>query len=116
MTKYKLTLTTSAGGTATATNRDPVSGEVCSIYVDLGTLDATADVAVTVNDGDGALPVITLTNVSSGWYYPIVSGVHYSGSGTPKTDGYVPVVGYITATVAQGGATKTGAVYVFVEE
>jgi hypothetical protein len=116
MTKYKLALTTDGAGAATAITTDPVSGEVCSIYVDLGTLEHTTDVVVTVNDGDGSLPVITLTNVTTGWYYPIISGVHYTGSGTPKTDGYVPVVGYITATVAQGGATKAGAVYIFVEE
>lgn len=117
MTKYKLALTTTAGGAGTATTPEPCAGEVCSIYVDLGTLDgSTTDLTITVNDGDGALPVITLTNVSTGWYYPIVSGVHYTGSGTPKTDGYVPVVGYITATVAQGGASKAGSVYLFVEE
>lgn len=118
MTKYKLALATNSSGAATATITDPVAGEVCSIYVDLGTLDnTTTDIAITVNDGDGSLPVLTLTNhTTSGWYYPIVSGVHYTGSGTPKTDGYVPVVGYITVTVAQGGASKAGAVYIFVEE
>lgn len=118
MAKYKLALTTDAAGAATAKTFDPVNGEICGIYVDLGTLDnTTTDIAITVNDGDGSLPILTLTNQStSGWYYPIVSGVHYTGSGTPKTDGYIPVVGYITTTVAQGGASKAGAVYIFVEE
>ena len=117
MTKYKLALSTNAGGTGSATTPEPCAGEVCAIYVDLGTLDgSTTDLTITVNDGDGALPVITLTNVASGWYYPVVSATHYTGAGTPKTDGYVPAVGYITASIAQGGVSAAGSVYVFIEE
>jgi hypothetical protein len=117
MTKYKLPVATNGAGTGSAVTPEPCAGEVCSIYVDLGTLENTTDLTITVNDGDGALPVLALTNATTGWYYPVVPAVHYSGaSHTPKTDGYIPVVGYITATIAQGGASKAGSVYLFVEE
>ena len=117
MTKYKLAITTTAGGAGSATTPEPCAGEVCAIYVDLGSLDGTTtDIVIAANDGDGALPIITLTNVTTGWYNPVISSTHYTGSGTPKTDGEVPAVGYITATIAQGGASKSGSLYLFIDE
>lgn len=114
MRKISVTLSTAAGGTGTATTSRPVAGCIYGIYVDLGTLEATSDITFTQSDG---IPVLVATNVAaSGWYFPIISGTHYSGSGTPKTDGEVPVVGYLTATIAQGGASKSGTITYFVEE
>jgi hypothetical protein len=117
MTKQKLTLTTDAGGAATATTNRPLNGELYGIYVDQGDLATTVDITVTQNDGQGQLPVVTITNQSaSTWYHPIITATHFSGSGTPKTDGMMPIVGYVTITLAEGGATKTGTAYILVEE
>lgn len=114
--KFKLTLTTDGAGNASARTKEPVNGEIDGIYVDLGTLDAASDITITQNDGEGSLPIATITNATTGWYFPIITAIHVSGSGTPKTDGYMPVVGYITANVASGGSVTTGSVYVFVHE
>lgn len=116
MTKLKLTLSTNAGGTGSAKSR-VVDGCLYAIYVEVGTLEATSDLTITQNDGQGELPVLTLTNVSgSAWYFPVISATHYTGSGTVKTDGEMPVTGEITIAVADGGASKTGAIYLLVEE
>lgn len=116
MTKLKLTLSTNAGGTGSVSSR-AVDGELYGIYVDVGTLAATSDLTITQDDGQGSLPVLTVANVSaSAWYFPIISGTHYTGSGTPKTDGKMPLTGAITVAVAEGGASKTGTIYLLVEE
>jgi len=114
--KFKLALTTDGAGAASARTKEPVNGEIDGIYVDPGTLDAAADITIEQNDGGGALPVAYIANATTGWYFPIITAIHVSGSGTPKTDGYIPVVGYITASVANGGAAATGSVTVFVHE
>jgi len=117
MTKHKLTLTTSAGGAATATTNRPLNGCLYGIYVDQGDLATTVDITVTQNDGQGELPVFTVTNQSaSEWYFPVIHGEVYNGSGTHKNDGAMPIAGYVTITLAQGGATKTGTAYILVEE
>jgi hypothetical protein len=116
MTKLKLTLSTNADGTGSVTSR-VVDGCLYGIYVEVGTLAATSDLTITQNDGQGSLPVLTVANVSaSGWYVPVISATHYTGSGTPKTDGMVPVTGEITIAVAEGGASKSGSIYLLVEE
>ena len=112
--KTKVTLTTSAGGVASATTDRPLNGCIYGIYVEQGDLAATADLTITQDD---SLPILVITNSSaSAWHFPVISATHYTGSGTTKTDGMVPVAGYITVAVAQGGASKTGTVYVLVEE
>ena len=115
--KTKVTLTTSAGGVATATTDRPLNGCIYGIYVAQGDLASTADLTITQNDGQGELPVLLITDsAASAWHYPVISATHYTGSGTTKTDGMVPVAGYVTVAVASGGATKTGTVYILVEE
>lgn len=117
MTKVKLTLATNASGVASATTDRPLNGCIYGIYVSQGDLAATADLTITQNDGQGSLPILTITNsTASAWYFPIISGTHYTGSGTPKTDGEMPVAGYVTVAVAEGGVSKTGIAYLLVEE
>ena len=114
MRKISVTLSTGAGGAGTATTSRPVAGCIYGIYIDVGTLAATGDITFTQSDG---IPVLVTTNVSaSGWYFPVISATHYTGAGTPLTDGDVPVVGYLTAVIASGGASTSGTITYFVEE
>ncbi len=114
MRKISVTLSTDSGGTGAATTSRPVAGCIYGIYVEVNTLENTSDITFTQSDG---IPVLVATNVAaSGWYFPVISATHYTGSGTTKTDGDIPVVGYLTATIASGGASKSGTITYFVEE
>lgn len=118
MQKLKLTLTTDASGVASATTDRQVDGEVCGVYVEIGTLAATVDLTITQNDGQGQLPVFYVANVTaSQWYAPAINDCDYAtGIATSYTHEEVPVSGYITVSCVQGGASKTGSVYIFVED
>lgn len=118
MTKLKLTLATDAAGVASATTDRQVSGEICGIYMSVGTLAATADVTITQDDGQGSLPVLTITNLAaSDWYAPGINQHDYAtGTATTYTHVEMPAVGYITVSVAQGGASKVGTAYIVVDE
>jgi hypothetical protein len=116
--KIKLTLTTNAGGTATATTDRPLNGEICGIYMSIGTLAATSDITITQDDGQGSLPVLTITNLAaSDWYAPGINQHDYAtGTATAYTHVEMPVAGYVTVAVAQGGASKVGTAYILVSE
>jgi hypothetical protein len=118
MTKVKLTLTTDAAGVATATSDRALNGEICGIYMSVGTLAATADITITQNDGQGQLPVLTITNLAaSDWYAPGINQNDYAtGTATAYTHVEMPIAGYVTVAVAQGGASKVGTAYVLVDE
>lgn len=108
-----ITLTTDAGGDCTAYSTD-VAGLVIGYAYDRGTLDnATTDITVTEEDTGASL--LTLTNVTaSARYRPRVATHDVNGLATGALDAPA-VVGRIKVVVAQGGASKTGTLHVYID-
>ena len=111
--RVAITLTTDGSGDCTAYS-SPVTGFVIGYYYDRGTLDnATTDITVTEEDTGAAL--LTLTNVTaSARYRPRVATHDVTGVATGALDAPA-VVGRIKVVVAQGGASKSGTLYAYID-
>lgn len=111
----ELPFTTNGSGAATVTAPAEVIGKVYAMLWDQGTCSAGVDVQVDSSFAGLTINVATLTN-------PAASGIYYLRAATAGLTGsaltdYAPPlsVGTLTVTIAQGGATKTGKVTLFVE-
>jgi hypothetical protein len=108
-----ITLTTDGAGAATAFS-GRISGFIIGYYVDIGTLAAGA-VDITVTDDSTTEALLTLVNVAASVRLRPRLPTHDSTGqltgalDAPWVDGRLKVV------VAQGGATKTGTLYVYVD-
>lgn len=111
--RVEIALATDGSGDCTAYSSS-VAGHVIGFYYDRGTLDnATTDITVT-EEFTGA-PILTLTNVTaSARYRPRVATHDANGVATGALDAPA-VVGRIKVVVAQGGASKTGTLYAYID-
>ena len=123
MTRHDFTLTTDGSGAATVFSADPAHGEIRQIrYVPGGTpLDTGADLTVT-GEGSG-LVLATLTDIgTSAVQWAPRQATHstagaaslYAAGGTAVTDRIGIANERIKVVVAQGGATKTSTLHVWV--
>jgi len=109
----KFSLTTDGSGDASSTT-DTLQGiEVVAISVDY---DATAAVGtdLTVNLSNPNSDILVLTNNNTdALHYPTVATSDGTGSARADFVNNILVNGTITATIAQGGASKTSTVTVY---
>lgn len=111
--RVAIALATDGSGDCTAFSVK-VSGLVIGYAYDRGTLDnATTDITVTEEDTGASL--LTLTNVTaSARYRPRVATHDVNGNATGALDAPA-VVGRIKVVVAQGGASKAGTLYAYID-
>jgi hypothetical protein len=109
----------------TATTAYPLTGEIVSIRMGNAgsavTAGGSADFTFTrLSDGG---TVLAVTNVSAPWQYQPREPAHTttggttaysSGVGPVLTDG-VPIADYLVCTIAQGGPSASGTVYIYYE-
>ena len=122
MVVHSVAITTDGSGDATVYS-PPTFGVVAAIrYVPDATtpLDNGAD--ITVTDNGTGLQVLTQTNLGPGnrefWpraYTVTTTGTVATYDGTRNVLDLVPVAGAIKVVVAQGGATKSGTLYFFIQ-
>jgi len=120
-TEY-LQVTTDGSGDGTAVSR-PLNGTLYMVQWVDGDFADGVDGTFTVgsNDAGVAYTVLTLTNANSdALYFPRATADDLAGAdstydGTRVVYGVEPpIVGKVTLTVAQGGATKTGGAVLFI--
>lgn len=120
---HTVSLTTDSSGDVTAYTRTTRGTVLAVRYVPDGStpLDTGAD--VTITDNVTGLQVLAVTNMglSSRDFWPraftmTTTGTValYAGGGTNVLD-LVPVANAIKVVVAQGGATKSGTLYIYVQ-
>lgn len=121
MVRHKFSITTDGSGNATTVSEQICNGEVWDVqYVPSGTpFDATVDLTIT-----GAITgkaILTLTNVGAAATHHVRAAVVdqagaarlYAAGGTAVSD-RVAVAEPIQIVTAQGGAAKTGTIYITV--
>jgi hypothetical protein len=108
--KDRVTLTGDAG----TSYSKAFAGLLVGFYVDKGTLAATTD--VTITDGETGNALLTITNLAANkLYLPRALNQDLAGADTTLRE-RIPINGAIKFVVAQGGASNTGTVYVYVDE
>lgn len=122
MAVHAVTVTSDGSGDATVYS-PPTFGMVVAVrYVphDSTPLDTNAD--VTITDGASGLQILALTNIglSARDFWPRAWTVNTTGTaatfdGTRPVLDLVPVAGAIKVVVAQGGASKVGTLYFYVQ-
>lgn len=118
MRRMRFAITTSAGGAATVTGSQTISGgKLFAVLLNIGTLAATTDITLSTSGADGSGTLLTLTDQSANaMYYPRKQAVDATGSVIAGVYDTVLIDGIPTITVAQGGGTKAGSVVIFYEE
>lgn len=119
MRQVVIPITTDGSGDCTAYGPETINGLLWSVSVDIGTggtaLANTADITISTINTQLALTLLTLTNVAAAaTLYP--RGSNCGATGTVTTganDVLLPLLGKPKVVVAQGGATKVGAVTLF---
>lgn len=113
--KYSATVTTNGSNTGSATV-GPVSGHVVAVVYVKTDYANGVDLAVTA--ATGSRGVLTVANMdASATYYPLaLAQGNTDGADLTAIYTRIPVAEeLITLTVTNGGATKTGTFYVYVE-
>ena len=105
-----LIVTTDASGAGTVSTSQPINGYVTAIRND-SSFGGTADYTFTTGAAEGAGTVISMTDKAA----PFTAYVGGSVEGLSSGQAFlgVPVDGYLTMVVAQGGATNAGTIVVF---
>jgi hypothetical protein len=110
--------TTNASGDATIDAPVAIFGRLYAVEWDQGTLSVGADGVLSVQGSPiGARTLLTLTNPTTGTYYP--RDVQHDAAGTALTgtaggDRTMPVIdGILRLVLAQGGNTQTGGMIVY---
>lgn len=116
--EMRLNATTNGDGAATVNGERPVAGRLYAVQAVKGTLADTADLTISTQGHAASKTLLTLTDVTAdGLYYPrdlVHSEAGVALTGTAGGDRELPLcVGIPRLVVAQGGATKTGAVVLF---
>ena len=127
MSKYvtvKILATTDGSGDATAYSEASYNGELVAVqWIDGDFADGVdGTLSVTSTDSGVDYTLLTLTDANNDAFYltrGATSGATgaaslYAAAGTAVND-KMPVVGKLKLVIAQGGATKTGGVVVFLE-
>lgn len=124
MVRHDFTLTVNGSGDATVYSGQPATGEIMQIrYVPDGStpLDTGADLTITA-EGSG-LAIATLTNIGTSavqWaprqatHSTAGAAALYAAAGTAVNDRIGIADERIKVVVAQGGASKTGVLYIWV--
>jgi len=123
ITRYRLSGTTAADGSATIQGDKVVRGKVLAILGDTDGLDNTADITITTTDEPATQTILSLTNVTADiTVYPRRAATDnantdlvYAAGGEIVPVPYV-VFSRLKCVVAQGGASKAFFIDVLVEE
>jgi hypothetical protein len=120
MRTIRINVTTDGSGDATAYGDLGAMGGglVYAVQTIDGDLADGVDLTLTAETGDMSIPVLVKADFNTdGIYYPRVL-IHLNTDGTNITGQYTyPLaVGRFKAVIAQGGATKTGAILVYMVE
>jgi hypothetical protein len=113
--QVRLDFTTDGSGAATVTAEDTYIGTLYAIQMIDGTLDDGVDITLTCEQGELSIPLL----VAADWntdkmIYPRVLQ-NLNTDGTALTSHTEPMIcGKPKAVIAQGGATKTGAVILYI--
>ena len=125
LVEYLLNQTSDTSGDSVDVFEAPIFGRLCGVAVVDGDLANDFDITLTyVNSGIGTITLLTLTDLSAdAMYYPREQVCGNTGAGLDYNDesdepvAEPPIIaGYVTSTLADGGATKTGAVILYVWE
>lgn len=115
--RVAIPLATNGSGACTAYSA-AVDGLVVGFYLDVGSggTALASGVDLTITEEDTGAPIVTLTNVgaASARYMPRVDVHDATGAATGALDA-PPVVGRIKVVVAQGGDTRSGTLYAYVD-
>ena len=122
MAVHSVAVTTDGSGDATVYS-PPTFGTIVAVrYVPDATSPLLGTADVTITDNGSGSPILTLTNLAivARTWLPMVSAVTTSGADAQFASGFnvigpIPVAGAIKVVVAQGGATKSGTLYFFVQ-
>lgn len=118
---HTVALTTDSSGDVTAYTRT-TRGTVLAIrYVPDATTPLATGADLTVTDNVTGLPILTYTNIGLGAreWTPRTMAVTTTGAvatfdGTRNILDLIPVANAIKVVIAQGGATKSGTLYIYV--
>jgi len=125
LVEYYLSQTSDVSGDSVDEFERPIFGRLCGVAVVDGDLEDNFDITLTyVNAGIGTITLLTLTDLSDdAMYYPREQVCGNTGAGLDYNDesdepvAEPPIIaGTVTSTLADGGATKTGAVLLYVWE
>lgn len=107
-------ITTDGAGAATA-YLGPVDGVLLAVRLVLGTWTGGA-VDVTVTDQSSGAALLTVTNLAADTdFYPRGAAVSPANAAITNSFVAIPVSGQVKVVVAQGGATTTGTVHLWVQ-
>ena len=119
--KQKITLASAADESFADQRTDAFTGRLLGIYLSIGTLANTTD--ITITDDETGAPVLTIPNASaSGWFAPQIPVYGTGGTAALFAAGGtavlapLPVDGELKVAAAQGGVSKTGDLWFFIEE
>lgn len=117
MRKHRVAWTTDGSGNATAVFPLNFNGEALkAILWNVGTGSAGIDFTLTTSGADVAATIYTGTNVNSSTILqPFKQGVDLTGAAITGWYEHPCLVGELTLTVAQGGASKTGSMTIITE-
>lgn len=108
-----LTIATDGDGAATVTSTEHVNGLLYGLRYVPGTIDTGADLTISFTNSVITQTVLTITNAGTSAisWYPRVDTCGATGTALSANDQMVPIIGYLKVVVAQGAATKAGALY-----
>lgn len=113
--KYRTSLTTTAGGAASAVVKTG-RGILYKVFYEAGSFDTGVDVTITDTDTGEVLLALTNAGTSNLMKYPRTLQ-HLNSDGTALTTHDYPLVhGTVTITIAQGGNATTGAIELYIAE
>ena len=116
--RYEFSLTTDSSGAGTVTAKQPINGLVEEVRNDGTAFASTAIYSITRGDGGGT--VFRAGTLTAPWQYAPRQPVHTNAGvavtydGTRAVNDKIPVDGYLTMTVTQGGSVNLGTVSVYV--
>ena len=120
LTRYRLSGTTAADGTATINSNSVVRGRIHTIVADVGALDDTADITITTPDEVVSQTILNLTNQAADVVVrPKVLCTDNAGgalTATGNTFTEYCVFSRLRANIVQGGATLAFKIDIYVEE
>lgn len=119
MNRHSISVTTAAWGGGTATSVTPINGEVVELRYNGGEFSGTATYTVTRADGGGTIAAYTAT--ANPWQISPRQPIHTpagvalaAATGGSALHDRIPVDGYVTLVVANGGTAKTDSVSIYV--
>lgn len=117
MLKIRLDVTTDTGGAGTAKVTMSGFGSLYAVQMVDGTFDDGVDITLTAEQGDLAIPLFAKADFNTDSIaYPRVLQ-QLATDGTNLSTHCEPLcMGVLKATVAQGGATKSGSFILYIRE